>query len=84
MDSLINLMIKKIGDILKIYRTKIITRERTNTQNIKINTRNINRNIRKSHLKTYIWQKLVEISLQAKIKQMVYKAINFHIVFNQP
>lgn len=74
MVNLTSLLKKMTGNILKTFKKKITINLKKNTQNTKKNPHKI-----------FIWQKLAEINLQAKIiKEEDYNLTNFHIVFNLP
>jgi hypothetical protein len=74
MVNLTSLLKKMIGNISKIFKKRITINLKKNTQNTKKNPHKI-----------FIWRKLAETSLQAKIiKEEDYNLTNFHIVFNLP
>ncbi len=71
MVNLISLLKRMTGNISKTFKKRTTINHNKNTQNTKKNPH-----------KTFIWQKLAEINLQAKIIKEDYNLTNFHIVFN--
>jgi hypothetical protein len=71
MVNLISLLKRMTGNISKTFKKRTTINHNKNTQSTKKNPH-----------KTFIWQKLAEINLQAKIIKEGCNLTNFHIVFN--